>query len=448
MYIKMPENAKKIIDTLERAGYEAYIVGGCVRDAVLGKEPDDWDITTSATPMQVKGLFKRTIDTGLQHGTVTVMYGREGYEVTTYRIDGAYLDHRRPDEVTFTTSLAEDLRRRDFTINAMAYSPKSGIIDLYGGMSDIERHIIRAVGNATERFDEDALRILRAIRFSAQLDFDIEEATRDACRAQARYLRDISAERIRVELEKLLLSDHPERLIDAYEIGITAVILPEFDTMMETPQHNPNHKYDVGRHTIEVIRHIEAEPVARLGALLHDCGKPAAKTTDEDGTDHFRNHNIIGMEIAGQVLTRLKYDNDTRKKVVKLVKWHDYGMGSLPSKAKFRKALSEMGADFFPYILKIRKADVAGQSEYRRLEKLSNLQSLGEMYDEIIHDEDCLRIKDLALSGRDLIAMGIKPGEHMGEILDYLLACVLENPSLNDEDTLINIVRDKFAELF
>lgn len=441
----MPENAEKIINTLEQAGFEAFIVGGCVRDAVLGRIPGDWDITTSARPEQVKKLFYRTVDTGLQHGTVTVMCGKEGYEVTTYRIDGEYTDHRRPDEVTFTTSLKEDLKRRDFTVNAMAYSPNRGVIDLYGGMRDLENHIIRAVGKASERFDEDALRILRAIRFSGQMDFLIEEETRKAMKEQAKYLKDISAERIRVELEKLLLSNHPEKLIDAYELGITAVILPEFDLMMETPQNNPNHKYNVGRHSIEVIRNIEPGVITRLGALLHDCGKPAARSIDDKGIDHFYNHNIIGMDIADKVLKRLKYDNDTRKNVVKLVKWHDYGMGVVPSVARLRRLLSEVDMEFFPYILKIRRADIAGQSDFRQQEKLDNLKQLTKQYEEIVRDKDCLKIKDLAVNGRDLIAMGIKPGEHMGEILEYLLEQVLTDPSLNNRQTLTDIVRRKFT---
>lgn len=444
MYIEMPQNVEKIINTLEQAGFEAYIVGGCVRDFLLGRTPEDWDITTQATPSQVKKLFRRTIDTGLTHGTVTVMLGGEGCEVTTYRIDGEYTDHRRPDEVMFTQSLREDLRRRDFTINAMAYSHSCGIIDLYGGMKDMEDGVIRAVGNPTERFDEDALRILRAVRFSGQLNFNIEEETGNAMKKQAAYLKDISAERIRVEIEKLLLSGHPEKLIDAYKMGITSVILPEFDLMMETPQNNPNHLYDVGTHTVEVIKNIDADAVLRLGALLHDCGKPAVKTTDENGMDHFYNHNLVGMDIAAGVMNRLKYDNDTKRDVIKLVKWHDYGMGFLPSKAKLRKVLSEVGAEFFQNVFKMRRADIAGQSDYRRAEKLENLSRLMDEYEEILQDNDCLKMKDLAISGKDLMEAGVSPGEHMGEILKYLLEQVLENPELNNRQQLMGIVRERF----
>lgn len=250
MRIQLPEKVTKIIETLEAAGFEAYAVGGCVRDSILGRKPDDWDITTSAKPDQVKHLFQRTVDTGIKHGTVTVLLEREGFEVTTYRIDGAYEDGRHPSEVSFTASLREDLRRRDFTINAMAYNDKEGLVDLYGGLTDLEAGVIRCVGKAVERFDEDALRMLRAVRFSAQLGFWIEEETRAAIRLLAPNLQKISAERIQVELVKLVTSPHPDYLRTAYELGITAQILPEFDLCMETPQRHKHHCYDVGEHIL------------------------------------------------------------------------------------------------------------------------------------------------------------------------------------------------------
>ena len=318
--INIPENANRIIHTLQSAGYEAYIVGGCVRDAILGKEPDDWDITTSANPDQVKALFRRTIDTGIAHGTVTVMFGKEGYEVTTYRIDGKYEDHRRPTTVTFTRSLLEDMKRRDFTINAMAYNDEEGLIDHFEGMKDLERHLIRCVGDPAERFDEDALRILRAVRFAAQLDFSIEEKTREAIVRQAQYLKDISAERIQVELTKLLLSEHPEELRTAYELGVTEVVLPEFDRMMETEQNNKHHMYSVGEHTLLVVEGVSSTKVLRWAALLHDVAKPLTKTTDENG-DHFYGHNEKGVEVARDVLRRLKFDNATIDRVKSLVYW-------------------------------------------------------------------------------------------------------------------------------
>ncbi len=442
----MPENANKIITTLENAGYEAYIVGGCVRDSILGKEPEDWDITTSAAPDKVKELFRRTVDTGIKHGTVTVMFGREGYEVTTYRVDGTYSDHRRPDKVEFTASLREDLMRRDFTINAMAYSNKDGIIDLFAGMRDLENKVIRAVGNPAERFDEDALRILRAVRFAGQLDFSIERDTRQAMIIGASYLSDISAERIRVELDKLLVSEHPEKLIDAYVMGITAYILPEFDRMMEQPQNNPHHKYNVGVHTIEAVKAIEPTSVCRWAALLHDVGKPACHTVGEDGTDHFFGHDKAGEKIARKVLKRLKFDKASTDLICKIVAWHDYAMGACPKKSKFRKNLSEMGPDFFPMILKIRRADIAAQSDYMRDMKLENAAKLETMYNEIMEAGDCLSIKDLAISGKDLIALGMKPGKEMGDLLTDLLNMVLGTPDLNDREKLLNLAAKKIKK--
>lgn len=445
--IDMPENANKIIKTLEEAGYEAYIVGGCVRDSILGKTPEDWDITTSAKPEEVKALFRRTVDTGIKHGTVTVMFEKEGYEVTTYRIDGEYSDHRRPDKVEFTVNLKEDLMRRDFTINAMAYSHKDGIIDLFDGMRDLENKVIRAVGSPAERFDEDALRILRAIRFAGQLDFSIERDTKQAMIIKAETLSEISAERIRVELDKLLTSDHPEKLIDAYVMGITAYILPEFDKMMEQPQNNPYHKYNVGVHTMEAVKAIEPTSVCRWAALLHDVGKPACHTVGEDGTDHFYGHDKVGEKIAREVLKRLRFDNASTDTICRMVGWHDYAMGECPKKSKFRKALSEMGSDFFPLILKIRRADIAAQSDYMREEKLENAAKMEAMYEEIIEAGDCLSIKDLAINGKDLMELGMKPGKEMGDLLQDILNMVLGTPDLNDREKLLSLASKKIKKI-
>ena len=266
--IQIPEKAKYIIETIQNAGFEAYVVGGCVRDSILGRCPEDWDITTSARPEQVKALFRRTIDTGIQHGTVTVMLDKEGFEVTTYRVDGKYEDSRHPKEVTFTPNLEEDLKRRDFTINAMAYNETEGLIDIFGGLQDIEAKMIRCVGDPEERFGEDALRIMRAIRFSAQLGYEIHEDTEAAIRKLAPTLQKISAERIQVELTKLLISPHPDTLRDAYDMGVTKVILPEFDAMMETPQKHKHHKYNVGEHTLHAL--IEIAPVLEQALILDE----------------------------------------------------------------------------------------------------------------------------------------------------------------------------------
>ena len=444
MRIQMPEGAKFIIEQLMKRGFEAYIVGGCVRDSLLGKEPHDWDITTSATPEEIKSLFRRTIDTGIEHGTVTVMLQEIGYEVTTYRVDGEYKDHRRPSGVTFTASLLEDLKRRDFTINAMAYNDVDGLVDEFDGEGDLARGVIRCVGVPQERFDEDALRILRAVRFAAQLDYEIDDATRQAIREKAEYLKDISAERIQVELTKLITSDHPEKLIDAYELGITRVVLPEFDTMMETPQNTKYHKYDVGRHTIAVMQNIEATPVLRWAALLHDVGKPSCKTTDERGVDHFYGHPAAGKVIAEDILKRMKLDNNTIHRVERLVEWHDYGMNGGVTKKALRKALNQMGPDLYEDFLKIKYADMMGQSDYELEKKKEDYQILVDYYHEILEEQECLTLKDLKMNGKRLMELGVKPGPEMGDILKKLLDRVLEEPELNTEEILTKLVVEEY----
>ena len=342
MRIEIPAKANQIIARLEGAGYEAYVVGGCVRDALLGRAAADWDITTNARPEQVKALFSRTIDTGIQHGTVTVLLGREGFEVTTYRIDGEYQDGRHPSEVSFTPNLLEDLKRRDFTINAMAYNEREGLIDAFGGMGDLQSRQIRCVGDPRERFTEDALRILRAVRFSAQLNFDIEDCTREAVADFASSLTRISAERIQTEVTKLLLSDHPEVFRVLYDTGITAVILPEFDACMETPQNHPHHCCCVGEHILLALRAVEADRVLRLAALLHDIGKPGTHVRDDQGIDHFHGHGELGAEMAEGILRRLKFDNDTIYRVKHLVKVHDYRR-ILPTAKGVRRAVFCIG---------------------------------------------------------------------------------------------------------
>ncbi|MBQ6442820.1 MAG: CCA tRNA nucleotidyltransferase [Lachnospiraceae bacterium] len=433
--IELPEKVSSIIETLQDAGFEAFAVGGCVRDSLLEKPPHDWDITTSALPEQVKKLFRRTVDTGIAHGTVSVLLGKEAYEVTTYRIDGDYTDRRHPDQVTFTENLKEDLKRRDFTINAMAYSARDGVVDLFGGMEDLEKGIIRAVGVPQERFGEDALRILRAVRFSAQLDFVIEEETFRAAEALSGTMQDISAERIRDELLKILLSDHPERLAVCYQTGMTAVFLPEFDAMMQTPQNTVHHCYDVGTHTVESIRQIRPDPVLRLAMLFHDTGKPSSRTTDAEGRDHFYGHPVKSAEITEKALRRLKFDNETIRRVAQLVRWHDENPRL--TKESVRRAIVKCGQEAFPALFEVKEADTLSQSEYRRQEKLDYIRAYEQLYREIMKSGDCLSVKDLAVKGADLMAAGVKPGPELGEILQKLLDLVLTDPSLNTKEQLL-----------
>lgn len=437
MELRIPEKVEIILHTLEEAGYEAYVVGGCVRDSILGRSPDDWDITTSAKPEEVKALFRRTVDTGLIHGTVTVMLDKEGFEVTTYRVDGEYEDGRHPKEVSFTASLEEDLKRRDFTINAMAYNPKRGLVDLFGGVQDMENRIIRCVGNPLERFTEDALRILRAVRFSAQLGFSIEGETLKAISVLAPNLKYVSAERIQVELLKLLVSPHPDYLRTAYEAGITKEILPEFDRCMETEQNTPHHCYNVGEHTLQSLLNIRADKVLRLTMLLHDFGKPVVKRTDEDGRDHFKTHGPEGEKMAVSILRRLKMDNDTIRKVRSLIKWHDYRPKG--EAVSVRKAISLIGEELFPLYLEVQKADILAQSAYRREEKLARLTAVSALYEEILDRGQCISLKTMALTGRDLIDAGYTPGKELGEILEKLLVHVLENPEDNKKEILLKL---------
>ena len=437
--IILPEQVSFIINTLNQAGFEAYAVGGCVRDSIMGRVPDDWDITTSADPQQVKKLFRRTIDTGIQHGTVTVMLQKTGYEVTTYRIDGEYEDNRHPKEVIFTKSLEEDLKRRDFTVNAMAYHPGEGLVDLFDGIGDMEKKCIRCVGQAEERFSEDALRMMRGVRFSAQFGYRIEEQTREAIRKLRENLRNVSAERIRVELVKLLVSPHPDYLRIACDLGITKVMLPEFDVCMETPQHNPHHCYSVGEHTLEGLKAVRADKVLRLAMLLHDIGKPLTKTTDENGKDHFIKHPKESARLAQDILRRLKFDNDTLKKVCRLVEFHDWSI-DLEENVKIstvRRLIANIGEDAFPDMFEINRADLLSQSSYLRERKLAKQEMLESMYREIMEKQECLSLKDLAVGGKDLLAQGIKPGKELGEILQRMLADVFEDPAHNKKEYLL-----------
>ena len=441
MQIQLPEDVKRIINTLKEAGFEAYAVGGCVRDCLLGKTPNDWDITTSALPTEVKGLFSHTFDTGIKHGTITVLLHHVGYEVTTYRIDGEYEDGRHPKAVSFTRSLKEDLLRRDFTINAMAYNEDDGIQDLFGGQQDLADGIIRCVGNAEDRFGEDALRMLRAVRFSAQLGFEIEPETLKAMKNLSANLRLVSAERIQVELVKTITSAHPENIRIAYEQGLTAEFLPEFDRCMETTQNNPNHMYTVGEHTIKAMQLIAPEKDLRLTMLLHDIAKPLLKTTDEAGIDHFHGHPQKSMEMAKEILRRLKFDNNTVDRVSRLCACHDVRIE--PRKKCMRRALNKLGGDLFPAFFAVQRADVSAQSDYRRKEKLEWIAQNEADYKDIIDSKECFSLKDLAVNGKDLIEAGVKPGPKVGEILNEMLNCVLEDPETNEKSRLFELCLPK-----
>ena len=443
MKITLPRKVLMIINNLQLHGYEAFAVGGCVRDSILARRPEDWDITTSAKPEEIKKLFRRTVDTGIEHGTVTVLIGKDSFEVTTYRVDGAYEDGRHPKEVCFTSRLEEDLQRRDFTINAMAYNDEVRLVDVFGGMQDLNHHLIRCVGDPRERFSEDALRILRAVRFSAQLNFPIEPETAEAIKELAPTLEKISAERIQAELVKLLVSPHPERIRDAYELGITRVILPEWDAMAGVEQNTPHHRYDVAEHTIRAMKYVKRDKILRLTMLFHDMGKPSTKTTDENGRDHFKGHALVSEEIARKVLRRLKFDNETVKKVTRLVCYHDYRMEATPRNV--RRAMNRIGVELFPYYLAVRMADAKAQSPYRRREKIENIVAIRKLYQEALLEENCVTLRQLAVGGRDLMDLGMTPGREIGSMLSELLEYVIDDPKRNEKEILCAYVKEKLG---
>ncbi len=443
--IQLPDRVNFILSRLRQHGHEAYAVGGCVRDIALGLDPKDWDITTSAKPEEVKVLFRRTIDTGIAHGTVTVMLGEEGFEVTTYRIDGKYEDARHPKEVTFTPNLSEDLKRRDFTINAMAYSPEDGLVDLFGGLEDLQKKEIRCVGNPEERFSEDALRMFRALRFAAQLGFHIEANTFSSIQKLSTLIERVSKERIATELIKLITSDHPEVMREVYRSKLCDSFLPEFSRMMETPQNNPHHCYSVGEHTIVAMKRICPTKVLRLAMLLHDVAKPVCRTTDFKGIDHFKGHPVLGEKMAKEILRRLRLDKDTIQKVCKLVRIHDE-RPPINQKA-IRRAICRHGLDAYPYLFAVKRADMLAQSDYDKQKKLSLIDGNERIYYEILHHKECVQLKDLKITGSDLIREGMEPGPKIGKALQALLQVVLEHPEYNEKVYLLKIWKEWEDEL-
>lgn len=440
--IKIPEEVNLIIKRLHKCGYEAYIVGGCVRDSLLKRRPDDWDITTNALPDEMINLFEssgyRIIPTGLKHGTVTLVIENADFELTTYRIDGKYSDKRHPDKVKFTNSLKEDLSRRDFTINAMAYNDQEGLIDYFGGINDLKNKTIKCVGNPVKRFSEDALRMMRAYRFAAELDFKIEKNTEDATFLLNDNIKNVSMERIQNEFSKMLLSDNLFQISSLNKCGILKYFIPEYDICEKAEQNNPYHIYSAGRHLISSAQNINKDLPLRLAMLLHDIAKPKCKTTDESGIDHFYFHSYASCQMAEMILKRMKYDNDTIKKVTALIKYHD---SEIKKSSQIRKLLSKIGEKDFRDLLKVKEADIKAQSpqlyESRHIELLNAENELNI----ILNEKQCFKLKDLKINGRDLIDIGFSKGEKIGMVLNKLLNLVIENPELNDREYLLNFAR-------
>lgn len=434
--IDMPSNANVIIHALQDAGYKAYIVGGCVRDSVINRFPHDWDICTSARPKQILEVFKgyRVIETGLQHGTVTIVIDGEQYECTSFRIDGVYSDNRRPDSVTFIDDLTEDLRRRDFTINAMAYNDEEGLIDPFDGIGDIKRGIIRCVGNAADRFSEDALRILRAIRFAAQLSFVIEDNTSSELNRQKGSLVNVSAERIASEFNKIVISDRFTGMLMKY-LNVFEQFVPEFKAMYNFPQNNPHHIYDVLIHTFYTVISCQNDLILRLAALFHDIGKPHSYQDEADGIRHFVGHNIVGADMTDKIMRRLKYDNNTRNAVVQLVLYHDSSFIAKPSAVK--RWLNKVGEIQLKRLIDLRRADIEGQRVFYDREKMRKIDDFADVLNQVLEEQQCFSLKDLAINGDDLIALGFVPGKKLGEVLTGLLNSVTDDALPNDKETLL-----------
>ena len=442
----MPKNVDTAINLLQSAGFEAYAVGGCVRDSLLGKTPNDWDITTSAKPEDMKSVFAEfhCIDTGIKHGTVTVVIDGEPLEITTFRLDGEYEDNRHPKSVTFTSNLGADLGRRDFTVNAMAYSKKTGTVDLFGGQNDLKNKIIRCVGDPDRRFNEDALRILRALRFASALDFEIEEKTAQSLLKNRALLGNISEERIAKELLKLVCGKGAKRILTDFA-PVLFEILPELQPMYKNSHDNPHHCYDIYEHTLIAVESIDPEPTLRFAMLLHDCGKPAVKKFDENGVAHFYGHQRISAEISAQILARLKVSNKFRDEILFFVSNHDR-WELYENTEKMPRYLSKFGLDGVLNLLKVMRADVLAQSpEYRyRLDQIADAEETAK---NLAAQKPCLSLSELQINGRTLMDIGIPQGRKLGAVLAQLLDEVIDGVTKNTQEALTTRAREIYSEM-
>lgn len=447
--LKIPSNVQYLIDILEEDGYEAYVVGGCVRDNFLDKQPNDWDICTSAKPEEVIDMLDCYDDidvilTGLKHGTITAHIEGENYEITTYRIDGEYSDNRRPDSVIFVDSIDKDLSRRDFTINAMAYNHRDGIIDPFGGYGDLDAKLIRCVGNPDDRFKEDALRILRALRFAATYGFKIEEKTADAIHRNKDLLKNISAERIQSELCKMMVGKGILDILLNYK-DVMAVIIPEFKRCIGFNQNNPYHIYDVYEHIAHAVDHYKGDDVSvKMALLLHDIGKPECYTVDENG-GHFHGHSVNSAHIAEIVMQRLKFDNETRDEVVQLVLYHDSDIQPHPKAVK--RWLSKIGYDMFEKLIDVRLADINAHSDINKISRIDKYHFVLEVAKEVVAQQQCFQIKDLAINGHDVMSLGVEAGPRVGRVLHYTLNSVIEELVENEHDKLVEWAKKYIEEL-
>ena len=434
---QIPEDVQEVLTKLRSAGREAWCVGGCVRDLLLGRTPGDWDITTSALPEETMAVFgDRAVPTGLRHGTVTVRTIQRPVEITTYRCDGAYADHRHPQQVTFTRSLEEDLRRRDFTVNAMALSEAGEVRDPFGGRADLERKVLRCVGDPNRRFDEDALRMLRGLRFAAALDFAIDPATADSIHRNAYLLKEVAAERIRVELEKLLVGLAAARVLRRFP-DVVGVFLPEVLPAVGFDQRNPHHCYDVWEHTLHSVEAAPPDVVLRMTMLLHDLGKPACFTVDGKGVGHFYGHHTVSRQIAEKALDRLRFDHDRKQTIVTLVDNHDRLLP--PEEKTMRRALRKFGEGDLRRLLAVKRADNLAQAPAYR-DRLKELDAAEALLEQLLREEACFSLKQLAVNGRDLLALGFQ-GPAVGRMLERLLDAVVDGTLENRREVLLKAVQ-------
>lgn len=437
MVINIPSQVNRAIEILQSGGHSAYVVGGAVRDVLMGQSAHDWDITTSALPKEMLELFSnfKTIETGIKHGTVTVIIDGMSLEITTFRIEQGYSDNRHPDKVDFTNRVEDDLSRRDFTVNAIAYSPKYGFADPFGGQKDIERKIIRCVGDPDKRFGEDALRILRALRFSSVLGFEIDIETSESIHRNFHLLGNISVERIFVELSKLICGKDAGRILREYE-DVIFYILPELAPMKNCTQNHERHIFDVWGHTVSAVENIAPISDLRFAMLFHDSGKPHCKTTDKNGIDHFYSHGKISKKIVFDALTRLKTSSKIRQHVCDLVEHHDF-LPDKTSKKTYKKYISLLGLDTVKELFEVRKADVLAQNPKYHTESLHENEIGIKILSEIENEDACFKISDLAIGGRELESLGFSPSPEMGRILNTLLEEVMEEKLENKKYALL-----------
>ena len=435
MRVVFPDYVRQAIDLLEQAGFEAWAVGGCVRDSLMGRTPHDWDLTTSATPPEMRQVFSGlpTLDTGIQHGTLTVLLDGQPLEITTYRIDGSYADGRHPDGVTFTPDLREDLARRDFIINAMACHPQRGLVDAFGGQEDLRRGLIRCVGEPDRRFLEDALRILRALRFGAVLDFQLEPEAAASLLKLRQGLCQVAAERIWSELSRLLCGPRAGEMLRQFA-PVFQVFLPELVRMVGFEQHTPYHLWDVWEHTVRAVEAVEPELVLRLTMLLHDIGKPACFYLDPAGQGHFKGHPALSREMASAILHRLRVEQQLSRQVLTLIQYHDVNLPH--TNAGILRWLGRLGESLFFQLLAVKTADNLAQNrDYS--DRVPQLEDLARRARQLLAEGRCFRREQLAINGRDLLALGCRPGRPVGEALDWLLEQVVSGSCPNEREALL-----------